>query len=75
MSQNDDAPVCSPLGFQREALLNNLITVLALLFWGRVILYATRQEVPRAKFGAIFLGGGVLLYVLDELYRLSPSRR
>ena len=75
MSQNDDAPVCSPLGFQREALLNNLITVLALLFWGRVILYATRQEVPRAKFGAIFLGGGVLLYVLDELYRLDGERR
>jgi len=75
MSQNDDAPVWSPLGFQREALLNNLITVLALLFWGRVILYATRQEVPRAKFGAIFLGGGVLLYVLDELYRLDGERR
>ncbi|PSP76723.1 C4-dicarboxylate ABC transporter permease [Halobacteriales archaeon QS_3_64_16] len=75
MSQNDDAPVWSPLEFQREALLNNLITVLALLFWGRVILYATRQEVPRAKFGAIFLGGGVLLYVLDELYRLEGERR
>jgi TRAP transporter 4TM/12TM fusion protein len=75
MSQNDDAPVWSPLGFRREALLNDLITVLALLFWGRVILYATRQEVPRAKFGAIFLSGGVLLYVLGELYRLDGERR
>ena len=72
MSQSEsEAPVWSPPGFQRKHLLNNLITVVALLFWARVALYAFNQEVPRAKYGALFLGGGILIYALKELYELK----
>ena len=76
MSQNEnEAPVWSPPGFQREYLLNNLITVVALLFWARVALYALNQEVARAKYGVFFLGGGILIYVLKELYELEGDNR
>lgn len=76
MSQaQSDLPVWSPLGFEREHLLNNLVTIAALLFWGRVLLYAYFQEVPRAKYGAVFLGGGLLVYVLEELRHLDPDSR
>ena len=67
----NDPPVWSPLGFARGDLLNNLLTVAALLFWARVLLYAFNQDVPRAKYGAVFLGGGVLVYVLNELRSLE----
>ena len=76
MNDSDtDPPVWSPLTLRREHLLNNLITVVALLFWGRVVLYAYFQQVPRAKYGAIFLSGGILIYVLDELAHLDPDER
>ncbi|MDS0475223.1 TRAP transporter fused permease subunit [Natrinema sp. 1APR25-10V2] len=70
-----EPPVWSPLGLRREHLLNNLVTVVALLFWGRVLLYGLNQEVPRAKYGAVFLAGGVLIYVLDELRDLEGTDR
>ncbi|WP_408957223.1 TRAP transporter permease [Natrinema sp. 74] len=70
-----EPPVWSPLDLRREHLLNNLVTVVALLFWARVLLYGLNQEVPRAKYGAVFLAGGVLIYVLDELRDLDGSDR
>ncbi|WP_254761899.1 TRAP transporter permease [Natrinema marinum] len=70
-----EPPVWSPLDLRREHLLNNLVTVVALLFWGRVLLYGLNQEVPRAKYGAVFLAGGVLIYVLDELRDLEGTDR
>ncbi|MFB6169831.1 MAG: TRAP transporter permease [Haloarculaceae archaeon] len=76
MSQSEsEPPVWSPLNFERANLLNNLVTVVALLFWGRVVLYAFKQEVPRAKYGAIFLGAGILIYVLRELHQLDGDSR
>lgn len=63
----------SPLDFNRKHLLNNLITVVALLFWARGILYAFNSTVPRAKYTAIFLGGGMLIYVLGELSDLDAD--
>lgn len=76
MSQSEsETPVWSPLRFQREHLLNNLITVVSLLFWARVTLYAFRQEIPQAKYGAIFLSGGMLIYILKELYELKSDNR
>ncbi len=79
MSQSEsEPPVWSPLNVERANLLNNLVTVVALLFWGRVVLYAFKQDVPRAKYGAIFLGSGILLYVVRELHQLddgSPLER
>jgi len=70
-----EPPVWSPFDLRREHLLNNLITVVALLFWARVLLYGLTQEVPRAKYGAAFLAGGVLIYTLDELRNLDGSDR
>lgn len=76
MSQRTDkASVWSPLGFDREHLLNNLITVASLLFWTRVILYAWNQGVPRAKFAAVFLGGGMLIYIFEQLRDLEDGSR
>ncbi|WP_247010656.1 TRAP transporter permease [Halorientalis litorea] len=74
MSQaQDEAPVWSPLGLDRQHLLNNLVTVVALLFWARIVLYAWYQEVPRAKFAALFLGGGMLLYVFKQLHDVGTD--
>ena len=70
-----DPPVWSPLGFKREHLLNNLVTIAALLFWGRILIYAYTQDPPRAKYAASFLGLGLLVYVLHELHGLESDRR
>jgi TRAP transporter 4TM/12TM fusion protein len=70
-----EPPVWSPLGLRREHLLNNLVTVAALLFWARILVYALNQDVPRAKYAAVFLGGGVLVYVLNELRTLDADNR
>lgn len=76
MSQaNEEASVWSPLGFKREHLLNNLLTVVSLLFWARIVLYAWNQEVPRAKFAAVFLAGGMLIYVIEQLRDLEDGSR
>lgn len=70
-----DPPVWSPLGFDRQHLLNNLVTIAALFFWARVLLYGINQEVPRAKYAAAFLGLGLLVYVLHELHQLDSNSR
>lgn len=70
-----EAPVWSPRSLEREHLLNNLVTVLALLFWGQVLVYAFVQELPRAKYGAVFLGGGILIYVVSQQLDLEGDRR
>jgi len=76
MSQRtDDASVWSPLGFEREHLLNNLLTVVSLLFWARIVLYAWNQDVARAKFAAVFLGGGMVIYVFEQLRELEADSR
>jgi TRAP transporter 4TM/12TM fusion protein len=76
MSQSEqDAPVWSPLEFSRGSLLNNIFTVAVLLFWGRATLYALNQEVPQAKYGAVFLGLGLLIYILNELYEVEKENR
>ena len=70
-----DPPVWSPLGFKREHLLNNLVTIAALVFWGRVLMYAINQDAPRAKYAAVFLGSALLVYVLHELHQLDSDKR
>jgi TRAP transporter 4TM/12TM fusion protein len=70
-----DPPVWSPLGFKREHLLNNLVTIAALVFWGRVLMYAVNQKAPRAKYAAVFLGTALLVYVLHELHQLDSDKR
>ncbi|GGL67379.1 TRAP transporter permease [Halocalculus aciditolerans] len=76
MSETDsEPPVWSPASLEREHLLNNALTLLSLVFWARVLLYALNQELPRAQYGTIFLGGGVLIYVLHELIDLGEADR
>lgn len=76
MSESEtEPPVWSPVSLSREHLLNNALTVLSLVFWARVLLYALNQELPRAKYGTIFLGGGVLIYVIHELVDLDAEDR
>ena len=74
-NSQSEPPVWSPLGLRREHLLNNLVTVVALLFWARVLLYALNANVPRAKYAAVFVAGGVLVYVLNELRTLDAGSR
>jgi TRAP transporter 4TM/12TM fusion protein len=76
MSQgNDETAVWSPLDLDREHLLNNLLTVTALLFWLRIVMYAWNQGAPRAKFAAVFLGGGMLIYIFEQLRDLEDGSR
>jgi TRAP transporter 4TM/12TM fusion protein len=70
-----DPPVWSPSGFDRQHLLNNLVTVAAIAFWARVLLYGVTQDAPRAKYAAAFLGLGVLVYVLAELRGIERDNR
>ena len=74
-NSQSEPPVWSPFGLRREHLLNNLVTVAALLFWARVLLYAINRNVPRAKYAAVFVAGGVLVYVLNELRTTDSDRR
>jgi TRAP transporter 4TM/12TM fusion protein len=75
MSGAQDEPVWSPLGLKREHLLNNLVTVVALLFWVRVLVYGINQEAPRAKYAAVFLGLGLAVYIFDELRDVEGGNR
>lgn len=76
MSQRtDNESVWSPLGFERKHLMNNLLTVASLLFWARIVLYAWNQGVPRAQFAAVFLGGGMLIYIFEQLRDLEDGSR
>ncbi|WP_254538473.1 TRAP transporter permease [Halomarina litorea] len=75
MSSQEEPSVVSPLTTERKHLLNNLVTLFAAVFWMRVVWYAFSQEAPRAKYGAVFLGGGILIYVLKELYELDGEKR
>jgi TRAP-type uncharacterized transport system fused permease subunit len=55
--------------------LRNLLIVLSLPFWLFIIWYAWDQNMARALFGAIFLGGIIELYILTELMDLAGGGR
>lgn len=48
-------------------VLELLVTYGSIPFWGMIIYYASTQYWPRAKYGVLFLGGTLLLYILSEL--------
>ena len=73
MSESEP-PVWSPWTTQREPLLNNLVTVVAVLFWARIVMYAFTQDLPRPQYGVIFLGGGILIYILNEQFELEHDK-
>ncbi|MFC4249480.1 TRAP transporter permease [Natribaculum luteum] len=47
--------------------LDTVLTIGALLFWVGVIAYAHTQMIATAKYGIAFLGGVLILYVIDDL--------
>jgi len=55
--------------------LRNLLIVLSFPFWLFIIWYAWDQNMARALFGAIFLGGILELYILTELMDLAGGGR
>ena len=48
-------------------VLELLVTYGSIPFWLMIIYYASTQFWPRARYGVLFLGGTLLLYVLSEL--------
>lgn len=53
--------------------MRNLLILLSVFFWAIVIWYAYDQTWPRAKYGVLFLGGVLELYVLTELMSMTDS--
>ncbi|WP_368277082.1 TRAP transporter permease [Halorussus halobius] len=53
--------------------MRNLLIALSVVFWGAVIWYAYDQTWARARYGVLFLGGVLELYVLTELMALTDS--
>lgn len=77
-----EADTETSIGFDTEEFgdaelfsLRNLLIVLSLPFWGFIIWYAWDQNMARALFGAIFLGGIIELYILTELMDLAGGGR
>lgn len=49
-----------------DRTLSKTYTLFALVLWGTVIYYAYTQQWPRARFGVLFLGLVLILFVLSE---------
>ncbi len=47
-------------------ILDNAVTVGALLFWALVLYWSHTQALPRAQYGILFLGGVLVLYMINE---------
>ncbi|WP_436347111.1 TRAP transporter permease [Natronorubrum sp. FCH18a] len=47
-------------------LLDNAVTVGAIVFWAIVLFWMRTQTLPRAQYGVVFIGAILALYVLDE---------
>ncbi|MFT4884795.1 MAG: TRAP transporter 4TM/12TM fusion protein [Natronomonas sp.] len=53
----------------RDRTLEYALTVVVLTFWTVMIAHAVTQRLPPAKFGILFLGGTLVVYVISELRR------
>ncbi|WP_440770154.1 TRAP transporter permease [Natronorubrum sp. DTA28] len=47
-------------------LLDNAVTVGAIIFWAIVLFWMRTQTLPRAQYGVLFIGSILALYVLDQ---------
>lgn len=54
------------LSIDRYELLQGLLIIAAVVYWAIVIRYAWQQMMPRAKYSILFVGGSIVIYVLDE---------
>ncbi|WP_332900299.1 TRAP transporter permease [Haladaptatus sp. CMSO5] len=70
---SEHSPLRSPLTRSREHIGNNALTVLSVALWVVVISYAYTQAIPRAQYGVLFLGGGILVYLVSELLALEDG--
>lgn len=67
-----------PTGHKEDGIrkfLELLVTYGSIPFWGMIIYYASTQYWPRAKYGVLFLGGTLLLYIFSELPDSIEDRR
>lgn len=49
-----------------DRILQSILIAAAIIYWAIVIRYAWQQTMPRAKYSILFLGGSIVIYVLDE---------
>ncbi len=59
-----------PIGHEESGYrkyIELLVTYGSIPFWAMIIYYASTQFWPRAKYGVLFLGGTLLLYIFSEL--------
>lgn len=52
---------------RNKQFLESLLTYGSIPFWGLVLYYAYSQLMPRGQYGVAFLGGILLLYIVNEL--------
>ncbi len=50
----------------RKEILDKAITAASIPFWLLVIYYAYSQMMPRARYSVLFLGGMLLLYMMEQ---------
>ncbi|UHQ98812.1 TRAP transporter fused permease subunit (plasmid) [Natrinema zhouii] len=55
--------------------MRNVLIGLSVLLWAVVIWYAWDQAMPRAKYGIVFFGGILELFILTELMDLAGGGR
>lgn len=55
--------------------MRNVLIGLSILLWAVVIWYAWNQAIARAKFGIVFFGGILELFILTELMDLAGGGR
>jgi TRAP transporter 4TM/12TM fusion protein len=58
-----------------DSYLENAFTVGALVLWALVIYYAFAQQMPRGKYGVVFLGAILNLFVISEVREELQERR
>lgn len=49
-----------------ETVLNKPLTALTLLFWVFILVYAATLWMPQPRYGVLFVGGSMLIYILSE---------
>lgn len=47
--------------------LSKLLPVIAVVYWLGILSFAWQQMMPRAQFAVLFVGGSIVIYVVDEL--------
>ena len=54
--------------------LENLITVLTVAYWLSIIWYGISFGIPRPQYTIMFVGGGLVIYALDQIAKEDTTR-